>query len=200
MLQGHRGHLMEIWRETWSYVQPTLTLFGGVAVLCTSLAAAAYGLFRLTGEKWLQAKFDERLAAYKHEQQKELEGLKFRIARLMDRATKFHQREFEVLPEAWARLNETYARTVAFVSALQIYPSLDDKSPECVEEFISRCKLQDWQKDELRRSAKKDEYYRKNIFWYRLNDLQGNLQECHIYVLKNSILMPKNIRDKIYAN
>jgi len=42
------------------------------------------------------------LLAYKHEQQKELEHLKFSINAQMDRATKLHQREFEALPEAWS--------------------------------------------------------------------------------------------------
>jgi hypothetical protein len=61
-------------------------------------------LFKVLGEKWLNAKFEERLAQYKHAQQKEIEQLRFRINSLMDRTTKLHQHEFDVLPEAWSRL------------------------------------------------------------------------------------------------
>jgi hypothetical protein len=51
----------------------TLVLAGG------GISAIAYGLFRFFGERWLNAKFEERLAAYKHAQQKELEHLRLEI-------------------------------------------------------------------------------------------------------------------------
>ena len=62
-------------------------------------ATAAWWLFQAFGDKWLAARFDKRLEALRHAQQKELEELRFRINALLDRATKLHQREFEVLPE-----------------------------------------------------------------------------------------------------
>jgi hypothetical protein len=43
-------------------------VFGAGAV-----GAVVWWLFRTFSEKWLNAKFEERLGAYKHEQQKELE-------------------------------------------------------------------------------------------------------------------------------
>jgi hypothetical protein len=56
-----------------------LALVGGGAAIVASTVALAYWLFKLFSEKWLTAKFDERLAAYKHEQQKELEQLRYKI-------------------------------------------------------------------------------------------------------------------------
>ena len=52
--------------------------------------------------QWLDSKFAERLEAYKHQQQRELEQLRFQINALFDRVTKLHQREFQVLPDAYA--------------------------------------------------------------------------------------------------
>jgi hypothetical protein len=49
-----------------------------------AISAIAFGLFKVLGEKWLNAKFEERLAEYKHAQQKEIEQLRFRINALMD--------------------------------------------------------------------------------------------------------------------
>ncbi|MEY9418351.1 hypothetical protein ABIF69_004793 [Bradyrhizobium japonicum] len=59
-------------------------LVGYVVVGVGAVGAFVWWLFRTFSEKWLNAKFEERLAAYKHEQQKELEHLKFEINAQMD--------------------------------------------------------------------------------------------------------------------
>jgi hypothetical protein len=105
-----------------------IVALGGASVIAVATASGCFVLFRLLGEKWMSSKFDEKLAAYKHEQQKELEQLKFKITGLLDRATKLHQREFDILPEAWTRLVEAYYNVIATTSALQTYPDLDRMS------------------------------------------------------------------------
>jgi hypothetical protein len=56
-----------------------LALFGGGAAVIAAIAGFSYWLFKLFSEKWLSAKFHERLENYKHQQQKELEELRFKI-------------------------------------------------------------------------------------------------------------------------
>jgi hypothetical protein len=77
--------------------EPSAPPYGvGISVWC---------LFHPTGEKWLNSKFEESLAAYKHEHQKELEQLKISINVQMGRATIPHQRESTALaPLATARV------------------------------------------------------------------------------------------------
>src|ERR1700674_4226477 len=98
-----------------------LSFFGAIG----AVVGAAYLFFKFLGEKWLTAKFDERLAAYKHAQQRELEELKGKINALMDRTTKLHQREFEVLPEVWGRLVEARGRIGLAISSFHQTPDLD---------------------------------------------------------------------------
>jgi hypothetical protein len=71
-------------------------------------AAVAYLAFKFLATKWLENKFAERLEAYKHQQQKELEQLKFQINASFDRLTKLHQHEFQVLPDAWGVLVRSF--------------------------------------------------------------------------------------------
>jgi hypothetical protein len=134
-------------------VQQVLAALGGLAAVAIAVAAACFGLFRVFGEKWMAAKFDEKLAAYRHEQQKELEQLKFKINGLLDRATKLHQREFEVLPEAWAKLIEAHSATVAVTSALQSYPDVDKMTSEQLVEFLKKSPLAGWEQNELSKKA-----------------------------------------------
>src|SRR5262249_38991523 len=144
-----------------------------------ALSAIAFGLFRMLGEKWLDAKFEERLAEYKHAQQKEIEQLRFRINALMDRTTKLHQYEFEVLPEAWGRLNEAFGHTGAVVSPVQSYPDLNRMSEEHVNEYLKKTPLEEWEKAELMAETNKTESFRKRVFWYRLSDAQRACREHH---------------------
>jgi hypothetical protein len=69
-------------------------------------AALILGPFRYLADKWLTSKFNQRLEQFKHAQQVEMENLRFKIDSLFDRTTKLHQREFEVVPAAWALLVE----------------------------------------------------------------------------------------------
>src|SRR5665647_394264 len=103
-------------------IQQALAVFGGAAALAGTCALAVWGIVKVWGEKALNARFERGLTAYKHEQQKELEQLKYKITGFVDRAVKLHAREFEVLPEAWARLCDANNLARSVLSSLQGYP------------------------------------------------------------------------------
>jgi hypothetical protein len=76
----------------------TLKWMLGLGITATAMVAAAYAFFQFLGRRWLEARFAERLEKFKHDQNQEIERLRYRINALMDRTTKLHQHEFEVLP------------------------------------------------------------------------------------------------------
>ena len=117
-------------------------------------AAVAYLAFKFLAAKWLENKFAERLEAYKHQQQKELEQLKFQINASFDRLTKLHQHEFQVLPDAWGVLVNAFVEAKAFVASLQSYPDLETMKPAHLAEFVEACPLAPWQKEELKATPK----------------------------------------------
>jgi hypothetical protein len=65
-------------------IEDIFKLVGLVVVAGGGLAGIAFAIFRVLGEKWLDNKFQERLAAYRHEQQKEIERLRLNINKLFD--------------------------------------------------------------------------------------------------------------------
>jgi len=71
-----------------------LKLIGGVAAIGGASSAFAYAMFRILTTKWIDTRFSERLEAFKHQQNQEIEHLRFRINTMMDRNVKLHQREF----------------------------------------------------------------------------------------------------------
>jgi hypothetical protein len=169
-------------------------IFGYSVLGIGAVSTATYALFKLFSEKWLTAKFDERLASYKHQQQRELEELRFKIGGLLDRTTKLYQREFEVLPEAWGKLVIAHGNVQGLVAAFQQYPDLDRMSPEQLAEFVDKSALKQWQKEELRQASSKTEYYQTASRWTRFWEVREIYRDYFIYQRKNGIFIRNEIK------
>jgi hypothetical protein len=174
-------------------------LAGGGAIAVAAIAGFSYWLFKLFSEKWLTAKFNERLEDYKHKQQRELEELRFKINSLMDRTTKLHQREFEVLPEAWAKLVIAHANVQGLVSAFQQHPDVNRMNNKELEDLIENSRLKTWQKDELRNAPNKTEYYITASKWVRTWEVQEVFRDYAVYERKNGIFIREEIKNAFKA-
>jgi len=173
-----------------------LTLVGGGAVAITAIVTAAYWLFKLFSEKWLTAKFNERLEDYKHKQQRELEELRFKINSLMDRTTKLHQREFDVLPEVWSKLVMAHGHVQAVATAMQQYPDLDRMIPEHLTEFLEKSPLDNWEKEKIKSEPKKTDYYARAINHRKAWEARNTYIDFYQYFRKNSIFIREEIKAK----
>lgn len=181
---------------TTQIIEGVLKIIGAVVLAGGGIGAIAYYALRIFGEKWLESKFAERMADLKHKHQKELEEVRFKINSMFDRTTKLHQREFEILPEAWAHLNDAYGHARSLTSPLQIFPDLARMSAPHLNDFLKECPLADWQKDEIRAASDKNKAYQEAIFWYRLYECRNHARDCHIFLRKNGIFLPKGMRRK----
>lgn len=175
-------------------IRPLLEVIGAVVLAGGGLTLIVYKAFEHLAAKWLNSQFDARLQELKHQHDEELEQLRFKIAALLDRTTKLHQREFEMMPEAWAKLNDAFWQTRSTVSSFQEYPDIDRMTPTHQTEFIDGCKLQNWEKDELKRTNLKTEYYQKHIRLYYLGEAVNKSRDAHVFLLKNGIFFSEGIR------
>lgn len=174
------------------------SLLSALGVTAVTAVAAAYGLFRYFGDKWLSAKFGERLESYKHAQQRELEQLKLTINTTFDRTVKLHGYEFDVLPELWTKLNTAFGSAIQFVSPLQSYPDLDRMNPKQFEEFLEKCGLDTWQKDELRATIKERwRVYSKMIFWKDINKVYDAYYHFNSYFIAKIIFIQPDLKASI---
>ncbi|MRR06536.1 MAG: hypothetical protein EG828_06255 [Deltaproteobacteria bacterium] len=173
-----------------------LQAIGAIVVAGGGISVMVYGAFRVLAQKWLDAKFSERLESYKHEQQKQIEQLRFKINALLDRATKFHQREYDVLPEAWALLNDAFWKASGFVAPLKQYPDLSKMTATHLKEFLEASTLSGWEREEALAAFDRTDYYIKRIFWHSLNDVQTTAREAHICILKKGIFFQPDLRKK----
>jgi len=166
--------------------------------LTASVAAgAAYTAFQFLGKKWLDAHFAQRLQAFRHEQNQEIERLRYRINALMDRTTKLHQHEFEALPEVWSRLGVAFSATKDFTSRLVTYSDLESMGPAQSSEFLDASELPEWQKQELRGCKDTNRRYQEMIFWHRLQKVADFHAEFHNYFIAKGIFIQPELKEKI---
>lgn len=176
-----------------------LQTIGLVVVAGGGFSLIVYQAFKHLAAKWLDSRFDASLQKLVHEQNKEIERLKSSLTRAFDRVSKLHQHEFQVLPEAWAKTNDAYWSTRSLVSPLQTHPDLDRMQPEQLNEFIAKCELASWQKDQLRASTEKTNYYRDNIYWHRLGSARIAIREANICLSKSGIFIRPEIKSNFDA-
>jgi hypothetical protein len=132
-----------------------LKWIASLGVAAAFVVSTAYAALRFLSKKWLDAYFAERLEKFKHAQNQEIERLRYRINALMDRTTKLHQLEFEVLPQLWEKLGIAFQAASSFTSRIVSYPDLDQMGDEQFFEFVANSNLLDWKKMLCGKAAKR---------------------------------------------
>lgn len=164
-------------------------LAGGGATLVT------LSLLKWLSDKWIIHHFSQQIESFKREQSELLEQYRYKINSRFNRITKIHEKEFEVLPEIWCKLQDAYGHFQTLSSPLQSFPELNRYSAEQIEAFLEKCELYDFQKEELRHSADRVTYYQEKIYWIRLNIASRAFQEFRKYLRYNKIFLSRDLFD-----
>lgn len=165
--------------------------FGGVIAVGGSTAAVAFGLFKLLGTKWIEARFAERLESFRHEQAKELARLRVEVDSAVNGALKLQEREFAALPELWGKISAAYGEVLSLASPFQSYPNVGAMTDQELSEFLQASSLTKSHRDELLSAhpTARDDAYQRIIFWYRLREarramvlLEGCLRDHALFL------------------
>ena len=176
-----------------------LTVFGGLSAAAIAVVSVAYGLFRWFGEKFIEAKFASNLEALKHEKQKELEQIKFEINKLFDRSTKFHQKEFDILPTAWAMLEDARARVGGTIASFQQCPDLSRMSEDKIRNLLLANDFKEFEIEEIVSNPSPTDALLKKLTWRSFGDAQKSVQAYTFFIRKNGIFMPNKIQKQFIA-
>ena len=171
-------------------------------------ATGALALFRLLGNKWIEDHFAKELEGYKTERLKELEKLrteygreterlKADLNRFADRATRFHDREYEVLPEAWGLMNKAYGAASHAIVAFQQHPDLNRMAQPEFESWLERSGLDQYQKNELASALDKNRHYIQLNDWKKIVDAEHAAMEFINYVILQGVFIDENLSEKM---
>jgi len=176
--------------------EQVLKFLGELVAYGGGSAVVAYLLFQYLGKTWIENKFSQRLDQLKHQQALEIQRLRVEIDSLLSGALKLQDREFQVLPEAWQKLDEAHGLVSWLVSPMQEYPDFDRMTQAQLEEFLATTEFTDTQKDQLRASQKKVSSYQDIVFWYRLHKVKVAFSDLQKFVARNGIFFPSELKEK----
>jgi hypothetical protein len=172
-------------------------ILGQILVAGGGIIFITYQAFKYLAAKWLDARFAKNLQHLIHEQTKEIENLRNELTKSFDRKAKLHQREFEVLPDLWAKTNDAYWQTKSLVSILQSHPDLNRMNESHLLKFITECELADWQKEELQKEQDKTKYFIEKIFWHKAFETKQKITNASSTLGRNGIFINSITREKL---
>lgn len=174
-------------------------LVGRVATVL-GLAGGAFVWFGRTYiDKWLARHFQGQLDALKHTQAQEIERLRAKIAGMLDRATKLHQHEFEVLPLVWDKLSASMGSAVGAVNPFQSYQDVSRMELEELEAVLDESGFAEHEKTKIRAAPRKDrsDTYTKLVDHYRLNKASADRVDFHNAIIQHGIFLEPPLRAKM---
>jgi hypothetical protein len=161
-----------------------LRFFGEFVAYGGGAAVVAYLLFQYLGKSWIENKFAQRLDLFKHQQAIELQRLRVEIDSMLSGALKLQEKEFQVLPEAWQKLDEAHGLVAWLFSPMREYADVDRMNPTQLDELLARSEFTESQKDEVRNSHQRRQTYQDIIFWHRVNKVRKAFSELQSFVAR----------------
>jgi hypothetical protein len=174
-----------------------LATFGALGLTAICAGGVAYWIFQTLGKGWLDAHFARDLEALKATNVREAERLKADLSRYADRASKFHIREYEVLPEAWGLMNKAYGACHGAISQFQQYSDLDKMTSPQLEAWLEGCGLEDFQKVEIQNTSRKNDKYISFYTWKQISDAQKASGEFQNYVILQGVFIDEDLQVKM---
>ena len=172
-----------------NFLLQILAYGGGSAVI-------AYLLFQWLGKTWIENKFEQRLDQLRHQQALELQRLRVEIDAMLSGALKLQEKEFAVLPEAWAKLDEAHGLVNWLVAPFQQYADVNRMNDPQLEEFLVDTSFAESQKNEIRSAGDKGRKYQDIVFRHRLHKVKTAFGDLQTFVARNGIFLPTELEEK----
>ncbi|HKT52934.1 MAG TPA: hypothetical protein VJP88_00665, partial [Caulobacteraceae bacterium] len=169
-------------------LQTVLSWFGGGVAVIVALTGVAYWLFKTFAGKWLDNRFSTRLEAYKHE-----------LSRLLDRATRLHAQEFEILPTLWEKLVTAMDNALSVLSPLQLSNDINYASAAELDAILEKSPLLEHEKQQVREATKFERTSALDRFQrhYRMQGAISDWRAFHSYALSKSIFIDPDLSAKV---
>jgi hypothetical protein len=166
--------------------QLVFSLVGQLVAAGGGGAIVAFALFRFLGKSWIQNEFS-----------KDLEVAKAEISLLTARRLKLHDREYEVFPEAWSKLNRASESLGRAIASFRTMPDLKRMDAEELSGWIERSDLSAGERDFLLKEHDKNRALSRIMDVRGVSDAHKHFSEFHLYIHENRIFLSPDLKEKI---
>jgi hypothetical protein len=152
------------------------------------------------GERFLSHHLDRKLTAFKHEHNKEIEGLKAQLAHLDDRGKRSNEREYNALTEIWEKFVDAYLSTQNCIHAFMEFPDLNKLSDVDLRTYLGTTDLSDTQRESVIRANDKVDVFSKTVRQRQIRKAGGDIFDARMLLRKKGVFVPDNISRLVQAS
>lgn len=170
--------------------QEIFEFIGKSFAFTASSAAIAFLLMKVWGQKWIENKFTKDLELFKAQKLHDF-GI------LLTRKTKWHEKEHEVLSEAWKKLIKSHTSLKMAISAFRSFPDLNKCSDQELKRFMADNEFSDGEKEFMKDNSEDYVFAFSKILDHRaLSESNIAFGEFHAYFDENRIFLRPHIKEK----
>jgi hypothetical protein len=171
-------------------------LIGNIALYAGGSVAVSYALFIFLGKHWIDNRFARDLEKYKREQESELEKLRLKINTLFNKVLKTQEREYDILPTLWSKLQKLRREVSIAVSVLKELPDLNIYDKESLERFIKDNEIPESVAKNLHTEENKIKVYNKYLDLKQMHKAHKAFDDFDEYYETNKIFLSTELKEK----
>lgn len=172
---------------------------GRFAVVLIFVGSFGVWLAKTYIDKWLSKRFQSQLDGLKHLQALEIAKLQLAIDAKLHRATKLHEREFEILPKAWFMLGETGGAIQLLIDPDQTHTDVDKLDPLALREFLGPLPLSDAEKQAISETpvGGRTRLFVERKLRHQMVEASTLAQAFHNYIAGKGVFIEPTLRRKL---
>ena len=172
---------------------------GRATVFAIPIAGVILWFGRTYIDKWLTKRFQGQLDALRHVQALEFAKLKIAFDAKLHRATKLHEREFEILPKAWHMLGEAGGAIQLLINPDQTHTDVDKLDQLALREFLGPIPLSDGEKQAILEapSGERTNLFIERKLRYQMVEASTLAQNFHNFIAGHGVFIEPTLRKKL---
>ena len=161
------------------------TLLTSAGVSVASVVAATKFFAKGMFENYLQKEIEK----LRQQNALDIEKIKVHLNAELDRSTRFHTYEYNIYPELWGNLTETYTK-ILFLNQPKRYSPVPVRDNFALDEFLDKCRFSVAEKTEVEMSSQKQATYIEIRRKKELEDAKEAHNKFQAQLSKNCIFFP----------
>jgi len=176
---------------TWPEIAQFAAQSAASAVL-TSLAFIGLAPTKL-GEKFLNHHLERKLATLRHDQNRQIEELRAKLAHLGDRGVRSNEKEFQAIAAAWEHFVDAYAATMLCAIAYSSHPDLGKLSDDETTRYLESSDLSEQQRARVMAASDRNKALARAVEMNQINAAGLAIYTARNLIGKQAIFIPDEL-------
>lgn len=174
---------------------------GRAAAFSAPIGLVLIWLGRTYIDRWLARRFQAQLDAIKHVQAVDFAKQKLAFDAKLHRATKLHEREFEILPRAWEMLGSARGSIGLLIDQGQTHTDVDKLDALALDEFLAPLPISASEKEAIATApiGMRTDLFIERKLRFQMVDASSQAANFHNYIATHGVFIEPKLRKKLFT-